>query len=245
VVTAEGRDEAVKVLEAKCIEKNAELLRYGRDFSADLLSDDKEGILFRYSGSGSYPDLRLPLAGRHQMINAAMAVKTVEIIGQKYPGREFDIRQGLGRVKWPGRLEMLSHVPPILIDGAHNPAAAMTLSFHLKKLLSTEYRRIILVMGIMGDKDIDGIMEPLLPLSSGIIFSAPAYGRSAPPDLLASRARILGFSSDIAPDLRAAVDMARERCLPGDLIVVTGSFYTIGEVKEHLRGKGVLSRLRE
>ncbi len=245
VITAEGKAEAVSILEERCLEKNAELLRYGRDFSADLLSENKEGILFRYSGSGGYPELKLPLAGRHQVINAAMALKTVEIIGQRYPGREFDIRRGLGDVKWPGRLEMLSQDPPVLIDGAHNPAAAVNLSLHLKKLLSTEYRRIILVMGIMGDKDIDGILGPLLPLSTGVIFSAPAYGRSAAPDLLASRARVLGFSSDTAPDLRAALDMARERCLPGDLIVVTGSFYTIGEIKEHLHGKGVLSRLRE
>ena len=134
--------------------------------------------------------------------------------------------------------------PPVLIDGAHNPQAASVLAAYLKKALEV-YSRIILVMGIMADKDREGIMRPLLSLASEIIFTAPAYGRAASPEMLAAQARSLGYFPKTAPSVSDALARAEELYAQGDLIVVTGSFYTIGEAKEALGHKGVLARLRE
>jgi dihydrofolate synthase/folylpolyglutamate synthase len=180
------------------------------------------------------------------------------------------IRNGLAATRWPGRLEIIKEDPPMLIDGAHNPAAAIALSKALKKFSHGKDKRIILVLGIMGDKDARGIMEPLLPLASEIILTAPAYSRSASPEKLAGIAASLGFFDvRIAPTMKDAVEMATEDSyklqvtsyklkdnknsifethnskLNSPVIVITGSFYTIGEAKEVLGQKGVLARLRE
>ena len=172
-----------------------------------------------------------------------------------------EIRNGLATVKWPGRLEMIKHEPPILIDGAHNPAAAVALSRALAKTFLRRYKRIILVLGIMGDKDIEGIMKPLLHLSSEIILCSPNYERAASPQRLADVAASLGFPDvHIMPTVRDALELAMDICQKGErgrlngssldthyssLIVVTGSFYTIGEAKEFIGHRGILTRLRE
>lgn len=245
VVTAGQETPAMEVLEKRAAEKHSPLLRYGSDFSAGLLSESLGGITFYYEGDRKYKALDVPLPGRHQMVNASMAVKTAEILTKKYPGIQFDISKGLGTVRWPGRLEIINDEPPILIDGAHNPQAALVLSDYLKRVALSSYRRIILVMGVMGDKDVEGILAPLLPLAAEILFAAPAYGRAAPPERLAAIAAKMGYTSIAAAGVAEAIGKAGELYLQGDLIVVTGSFYTIGEAKESLGSKGVLTRLRE
>ncbi len=244
VVTAAQSPEAMEVLQRRAEEKDCRLFTYGNDFTAELLSDSLRGITFSYRGEREYEGVEVPLAGKHQMTNASLAVKTVEILSEKY-GMTADIRKGLAEVKWPGRLEMANDDPPILIDGAHNPHAATELSRYLEQALSRGYRRIIMVAGIMADKDIDGILGPLLPLASEILFASPAYGRAASADMLASRAAAMGFLSQPAGSVSDALRMAEGLYAAGDLIVVTGSFYTIGEAKEALGAEGILTRLRE
>jgi dihydrofolate synthase/folylpolyglutamate synthase len=245
VVTAAQESEAMEIIEKRAAARGCRLFRYGGEFNAEQVSDSPGGIEFHYRGLREYEKIHLPLAGRHQAINASMAIRTMEVLSEKYEGLACDIRKGLARVKWPGRLEMVKDDPPILIDGAHNPHAALALSDYLKKTLSSRYRRIILVTGIMADKDIDGILKPLLPLAAEVIFASPAYGRAASAEALAARAASEGYSSHIGGSVPDALRMAEEFCTPGDLIVVTGSFYTIGEAKEALGTKGVLTRLRE
>jgi dihydrofolate synthase/folylpolyglutamate synthase len=140
---------------------------------------------------------------------------------------------------------MVKENPPILIDGAHNPHAAMALSAHLQKLLGPKYRRIIMVAGMMSDKDIGGILQPLLPLASEIVFASPAYGRAASAKKLGDVAAALGYASKKAESVAGALSMAESLYQPGDLILVTGSFYTLGEAKEAIGQKGILAGLRE
>ena len=97
----------------------------------------------------------------------------------------------------------------------------------------------------MGDKDIGGILGPLLPLAAEILFASPAYGRAASAEKLQSCAADLGYASKTAGSVAGALAMAEGLYRPGDLIVVTGSFYTIGEAKEATGLKGVLTGLRE
>ena len=211
----------------------------------------------------------MPLIGDHQRQNASVAIKAIELLSNKLLNASWAhfIREGLKNVRWPGRLELVHEDPPILIDGAHNPDAAHALAQALKNIFLRTYGNIILVLGIMDDKDIPGVMRPLLPLASEIILTAPSYSRAASPEKLADIAASLGFH-DIrtAPTLQSAIDTAREIASnaqnrewstaerPGSLlpvaqplplIVITGSFYTIGEAREVLGEKGVLARLRE
>jgi dihydrofolate synthase/folylpolyglutamate synthase len=235
----------MEVIAGKCAEKGSALFSFGREFTAGLGSESLDGITFHYSGSSEYRDLRVPLPGDYQMANASLAVKAVELLPPGLRGTDVDVRKGLAEVRWPGRLELVKSDPPVLIDGAHNPQAAVVLSENLKKIALPKYKRIILVMGAMGDKDVEGLVEPLLPLAAEILFAAPAYGRAAPPERLAAAAAKMGYASIVAPGVAEAIIKAEELWQPGDLIVITGSFYTIGEAKEFLGGKGVLTRLRE
>jgi len=245
VVSSAQSAEVMEVLALRASEKKSAFFRYPRDFSCRIVSETPDSICFYYHGDRDHGELRVPLAGEHQMMNAAVAVKTIEVISGKYPAYPFDVKGGLLNVRWPGRLEIIAGEPPILIDGAHNPGAARALSVYMEKILAVKYRRVILVLGIMGDKDIEGILRYLLPRASEIIFTAPAYGRAAPADTLASHASSLGYTSKKTETVAEAMTLARDICQPGDIIVVTGSFYTIGEARELLGKQGVLSRLRE
>jgi dihydrofolate synthase/folylpolyglutamate synthase len=197
------------------------------------------------------------------MQNASVAIKAIELFYERrlipnafgtaathhsLPINHHAIKDGLAAVKWSGRLEMIKYEPPILIDGAHNPSAAVALSHALENTFLKRYKRIIFVLGIMDDKDIEGIMKPLLPLTSEIILSSPNYERAASPQKLAAIATSLGFPNvHTAPTVKDAVEMAENlsKALHDSLIVITGSFYTIGEVKEFIGHRGVLTRLRE
>jgi dihydrofolate synthase/folylpolyglutamate synthase len=245
VVSADQDAEAADVVAEKSAEKGSELFSFGKEFTAGLISESLDGITFHYSGSGTFQDLRVPLAGDFQMVNASLAVKAAEVLFSRFPGLHADVQKGLADVRWPGRLELVKDDPPMLIDGAHNPQAAVVLSKNLKKIALPKYKRIILVMGAMGDKDVEGLIEPLLPLAAEVLFAAPAYGRAASPERLAAAAAKMGHASIVAPGVAEAILKAEELWQPGDLIVITGSFYTIGEAKEFLGNKGVLTRLRE
>ncbi|MEK6653361.1 MAG: folylpolyglutamate synthase/dihydrofolate synthase family protein [Nitrospirota bacterium] len=265
VVTSEQEPAVMDVIKKKADEKGSGLFIYGKDFSVKAKKENINGSIFDYRGDMELEGLEIFLAGRHQILNAALAVKTSEVLIKKSAPLASRltaevIKSGIENMEWHGRLEFISDNPPILIDGAHNPSASSVLADSLRNNFLNTYRRIILIMGIMADKDIKGIMAPLLPLASEIIFTAPAYERAASPERLAECASSLGFTNiHIARTMREAIEMAIERSAPGSfasgeparggqlsaLTVITGSFYTIGEAKEALGAKGILSRLRE
>ncbi|MCC6345761.1 MAG: bifunctional folylpolyglutamate synthase/dihydrofolate synthase, partial [Nitrospirales bacterium] len=186
VVCAQQEKEAEEVLLSAAGEKGSPVFLYGRDFSGTLRTSGLEGISFDYhDGAETIAGLHTPLAGDHQAANACLAVKAASLALQHSPDLSA-LRSGLASTRWPGRLDLVSSDPRIMIDGAHNPDAARALAGFLGKHL--ERCAIILVMGIMADKDMEGIMAPLLPLASDIVFTAPPYGRAASPRTLAERA---------------------------------------------------------
>jgi len=213
-----------------CAELGAPILVGGEDFRTSGYGEGR----FGYRGlKGRREGLRMNLLGRHQYRNAAVALAVVELLqqaGMDIP--EAAIRQGLQEVRWPGRLELVDHHPRIILDGAHNPAAATVLAETLKHTLT--YRRLILVLGIMADKEIEGILTKLLPLADVAVFSRPEYSRAATPEELAQRAA--GFAGEVMviPDLPTAIETARARAGEDDLIVITGSLFTVGEARDYL-----------
>jgi dihydrofolate synthase/folylpolyglutamate synthase len=202
----------------------------GRDFQTRGQGQGR----FRYQGlKNTLSGLKTNLVGRHQYRNAAVALAALELLQENsFEVPESSIRQGLQQVRWPGRLEVVSMHPKVVLDGAHNPAAATTLAEALKRDLS--YRRLILVLGIMADKDISGILRRLLPLADVVIFSRPRYERAATPERLQALAENLSQETHVIADLGAAIQKARGLAGAEDLIVITGSLFTIGEAREHL-----------
>lgn len=245
LVTAELDPDALEVIQQRCSERGAPLFRFRKEFSAERASPGADALSLHYQGKHTFRDISLSLAGDHQILNAALAIQATEIISETYPSIQCDIRKGLAATSWPGRLEMIKENPPVLIDGAHNPSAAEALAAHLQTITGRQYQRIILIAGIMADKDVAGILDPLLPLASEILFAAPASGRAASAERLSEIAASLGYASKTADSVADALRMAEGFCLPGDLIVITGSFYTIGEAKAEVGHKGALAGLRE
>ncbi len=265
VIASSQEKEVEDVIVKKALEQSSQLYLYGRDFNGILKKSDINGISFDYIDTElkemnlSSTSLHSPLAGEHQLINSCVAVKTAHVLLRNSTKDPIDnifksISKGLAATRWRGRLEIFSHDPLIMIDGAHNPDAAEKLSLFLKSIIS-QYK-IILVTGIMSDKDIYGILKPLLPLCSEIIFTSPNYGRAATPEYLKEFATKEGFQSKICPSvaeaLRTAVEIAgsfKKKATHSEqrqpLILITGSFYTIGEAMEVLGEKAILGDLRE
>lgn len=228
VVTGVEQHTALVPIQAASTALGSPLYRRGRDFRTRGQGQGR----FRYDGlQMRLTDVRTNLLGRHQYENAAIALAAMELLqDQGYHLPEDVIRQGLQQVRWPGRLELAASHPRIVLDGAHNPAAATTLAQALRRDLP--HQRLILVLGIMADKDIKGILRRLLPLADVVIFSRPQYERAATPERLRSLAEHLPSETLVINNLEEAIRQARRLADNDDLIVVTGSLFTIGEARE-------------
>jgi dihydrofolate synthase/folylpolyglutamate synthase len=183
-----------------------------------------------YRGVGTFLDnVSVPLWGDHQIFNAALALCVLELLAARgYPLHESLIRKGLGSTRWPGRLEFahpLPGKPLVLYDGAHNPDGARTLA----AFLTTEFsdKRKILVFGVMKDKDFKGMLGELLPAVQHVIITRPDIARAAAPADVAAYAPGAFVTDSVKDALEAAFKTAGSE----DLIVVAGSFYTLGEAR--------------
>ncbi len=229
LVTMARQKQVLQLFQSRCREVDVPLYQGGVDFK----SRGKSKGAFDYFGlEQQLTGLTLNLRGRHQYGNAAVALAVVEVLDQAgFSVSEAAIREGLLAARWPGRLEQLDQDPRIWLDGAHNPAAALILSQNLKQ--SRGNGRLILVMGVMADKDVDTILARLLPLAQTVIFTQPQYFRAADPRDLARRAQSYGLEIMQVPQVAAAVRQAQSLAGPEDRIVVTGSLYTVGEAKAY------------
>ncbi|MBI4642838.1 MAG: bifunctional folylpolyglutamate synthase/dihydrofolate synthase [Deltaproteobacteria bacterium] len=232
LVTGAWQRGVLDLFEQRCREVQAPMYVRGRDFRARGGARGR----FAYRGlSREYHDLTLNLVGRHQYGNAALALAAVELLnraGLAVP--ETAVLEGLNQTRWPGRLEVVLQDPRVLLDGAHNPAAARILAQTLKQ--SRGNGRLILVLGIMADKDVDTILARLLPLAQTVVFTRPQYFRAADVEDLAARARSYNLEIIKIPQVAGAIRRAQDLAGPQDRIVVSGSLYTVGEAKEYFEG---------
>ncbi len=225
VVTA-ARGEALEVVRAAAARNGAPLFVLGEDFAVS------DGEPFAYDGPGGpLKGIALGLAGRHQRENAALALAAAALFldGRLPEGTA----AALADARWPGRLEPVAAAAPVLLDCAHNGAAARALAAHLAEIPGGPPW---LVLGVLADKDFDPIAEALCPLAARVILTAPDTPRRG--DLAAQAAIARRHARDVAvvEGVAAAVDLAvREAAAAGGAVVVTGSIYTVGETRTHLR----------
>ncbi len=231
LITGVAKGAALKVLMAKAGEKRSRAFLLGRDFT---FRRRPEG-LFDYSGATTAIEgLSIGLIGEHQYANASCALAALEAMGGKgYRIPEPCIRRGLEKAEWPGRVEVVGRRPLIVLDAAHNPDGARSLA---KALKTFGFRRLILVLGIMNDKDIEGILKPLAPLSDVIMAAAPDTPRAAPAESLIERLKSNKRPARPYPSVAAACRAALKEAKRDDAICVTGSIYTVGEARKRLRG---------
>lgn len=241
VICAAQEPKALAVIERRAQECGASIHLEGREFGAENIVRDSGGVEFDYAcGKGTMKNLRLALRGEYQARNASLAIRAIELmVGE--PNWE-NIREALAGAAWPGRLELAADNPPTFVDGAHNPAASRALAGELRA--EGLEGRTALVIGVMSDKDADGIIRPLLPLACSIFFTRAAYGRAASPETLSEKARALGYRGNITETSRVS-EAVRAARATGAPVLVAGSFYTAGEALEALGARGVLRELGE
>jgi dihydrofolate synthase/folylpolyglutamate synthase len=242
VVVGRVGAEALDVISRVAAERGAPLYRLDDAFTIE--GDSPAWCCYR-GMQAAYAGLTCPLLGRHQLDNAACALASLEVAAAcGLSVSETAVREGLRAVQWEGRLEIVEAHPTLVLDGAHNPAAAAAVAVYV-----AEHRaerpgaRLVLVLGMMRDKDREGFLDHLLPLADDVIVTQARIPRAAPAEELAASVRERGRVAQIRHDPADAIRLARLLAGSGDLILITGSLRLVGEAKAILLGCG-LSPLR-
>lgn len=240
VVTAADQPSVLSIIKERAAEVDADLYTYGNDVF--IGSEEKlagGGHEFSLKGIlGMYEDIQLHLIGGHQMINAALATAASELfLKRRRPdlleGLGEMVREGLANAESPGRLEVAGERPLLVLDGAHNPAGAFRLAEALKE--DFDYDRLVLVLAVLADKDVDGIVSALVPQAGAVIVTQADAERALPAaDLERIVTKHTSAQVSTSSSVAMAIEKAKTLAKPDDLIVVTGSLYTIGEAKQAL-----------
>ncbi len=236
VVSAPQAPEVVEVFARRCQDQDATLLLAERDFQWHVDMATCHGNRLHFDGCGQHlQDLHLPLLGRHQATNAAVAVAVVSQLQQQgWPITQEHIRQGLAHVHWEGRMEVLSRAPWVLLDGAHTVEAAVCLRQALAELFPRQ--RVSFVLSLSRDKRIADMIATLAPVAHAVIVTHFDSPRSCDPHFLVELVRQHGVTVQIEPDPVVALAQARRQAQAMDVICVTGSLYLVGEIKARLQG---------
>ena len=238
--------EALAVIAEVCRDRNAPLIRVGPAGCGDCSytytprDADARGQTFDLvTPGGALAELSLGLLGEHQLENAGAAVAAVQQLnGRGIPVTEEAIRRGLSEARWPARMQVVSERPWAVVDGAHNADSFAKLFAGLRRHFT--FRRLILVLGVMSDKDIGGIArETALAHPARIVTTPYASPRAAAPEALANalRAEDPALAVEDAPNSFAALTTALAEAGPDDLVCVTGSLYLAGEALRWFAGR--------
>ena len=243
VVSSPQSDEVARVIEEACLARGAELVRVGSDVTWQSLGADFTRQLFRVKGRLDSYELSIPFLGRHQLDNAAAAVAALEVLAEKgFSISRDNIADGLARVSWPGRLQILSHHPLLVVDGAHNPDSAQKLRQSLEQYF--EFDRAILVIGASLDKDVAGVISELAPLFDRVIATATRHPRAMAPPQIVAEFRKHGIEAQVAEAVPEALSLALDIAGTQDLICATGSLFVVGETMEAAEKPPIKERLK-
>lgn len=225
-----GRQDpaAMEVFLRRCTEVGAEAVEAEREWPIRRARSESGRWRFTARGRGREIELRLSLAGEHQVENALAALAALDRLGIG----DSAIRAGLGSARWAGRLELLDRRPAVLLDAAHNPGGAAALASFLRR--EAAGRRVTLVYGSSRDKAVDEVAAWLFPLAARVIVTRSRVSRAASPEGLL---RVVGHHHrrvGVARSLRDALEQAAAVSRPEDWIVVAGSLFLVGEARDAL-----------
>lgn len=227
-VTCLQPDEVDRIIEDTCRRNNARLIRVGKDVTWQSTGCNLSGQLLRVKGRLDSYELFLPLLGQHQLQNATMALATLEVLEEGgFKVTSDSIVSGLGKVSWPGRLDVLSRHPLLVVDGAHNPGAARSLREAIGQYLT--FDRAILIMGISNDKDIPGIASELSSVFNTVIATRANNPRATAPEKIASEFKRYCADVRVTQDIAEAISLGKTLAGKRDLICVAGSLFVVAE----------------
>ena len=238
LITAATQPGVLHLFRKRCQNFNTELFQVGKHFKG---IEKGPGVMDYQGRWWKLSRLTIGLAGPHQVTNATTALGALEILKEKgYRINEKAIRQGLKDVHWPGRLEVMRKKPLVILDGAHNPAAIKMLKESIRGRGEPparphfHYKRMILVLGIMRDKDLGQIIKEIVPFAYKVILTCPHLDRSSPPALLQKHAQRWCADIECIDEVQEAVASALAQAGKDDLVLITGSLFTVGEAREFL-----------
>jgi dihydrofolate synthase / folylpolyglutamate synthase len=244
-VLAQQQLPAAEVLMRRAADEGAVVAREGLEFGVLSREVALGGQLLTLRGlKGVYDEVFLPLYGTHQASNAVCALAAVEALtGGDDPLDVELVRQAFAQVTSPGRLEVVRRNPTVVVDAAHNPGGMEAALESLQEAFGFE--KVIAVMGVMVDKDVDGLLELLEPMVDEIVVTRNSSPRSLSPDELAALAVPL-FGEDrvhVVERLDEAIDEAigmadAEGEFSGTGVLITGSVVTAGDARHLLKAEG-------
>ncbi|MBN2272383.1 MAG: bifunctional folylpolyglutamate synthase/dihydrofolate synthase [Sedimentisphaerales bacterium] len=235
-VTVQQEAKAMKVLKSEAEAVNAPLSITGSDidFSHRFETSREDGPHTRVcltTPTSRFEHVRVPLHGKHQAINCGLALAMLDKL--KSSGYQIDNEKaahGLGQVSLPGRMEMICDDPRIMIDAAHNAASINALIYAVGQ--NIPYDSMIVIFGCNKDKDIHGILSMLQYGADKVIFTRSNSPKAMlPQDLADLYTEICGKMCQTALTLGEALQLAKAAVCKEDLILITGSFYLIGQAK--------------
>lgn len=245
VVTTDQKPEVLAVLQERCAAMHAALIRTS---ATDIRIREKSlgGQRFDYEsmcekGSIRLKDITLSLLGDHQRENAAVVLEIIKCLVTKgYRISEAAIYEGMKSVCWPGRFEVVSKAPLVIVDGAHNPDGIHALCQNLREYCPNE--NFIFITGILKDKDYNEMLSQMLPFADSFVTIAPDNPRAMSAEECAEAIRVCGFegevlvSTDTAQAVSEALRLAAKKHIG---ICAFGSLYSVGKIRSALRRNGI------
>lgn len=225
------QEEASEVIKNICAEKKSKYIEC--DFkNIEIKSSNINSQIYNCNINGKeLRDLEIKLIGDHQIKNSIVALNVIEYLNDiKITNiSEENIRKGLLGTKWPGRIEKISENPMFIIDGAHNEEGAKSLANSIDKYF--ENKNKILVIGMLEDKDIDSVLDLLIPKFNKVITTTPDNPRAIDANKLKEKIERYNIEVTCKPNIKEAVDYALEISNKDDVIISAGSLYMIGNVR--------------
>lgn len=238
VVTTVQQPELLEVIARKAEQNKSTVYRLGDEFTVEALSAKMNEQTFHFHGPfRSIDNVSISMNGSHQVNNAAAALMAIEVLRQ-YVALVVDDEELLNAFRsatWPGRLELASANPRILLDGAHNPEGAEALAKALQSIYP--YRQLHVMIGMLQTKNHRGVLQHILPLVSTLVITEPDFMKRMESGKLAEIARELAAEQQrnveviVEPDWKRALEKMKRLTHDDDLAVVTGTLYLVADAR--------------
>jgi len=253
VVMFPQQKQSEKVIEEICLERKCKLIKVPRDSALYLGKENLHNIADTLMEEGACVSnnvvitqkmevqtinhnyiIDLSLLGKYQLLNCSVAVHAIEeLIGQGTMINSEDVIIGLGKVKWPARLEVMNKRPLVVIDGAHNIDGIEKLTESIDMYFT--YNKIILILGILADKQVEDMIKTIVPKVSRVITVTPHSDRAELSVELKVQVEKYTTSCEAIDDYQQAYKKALSYCEGGDLLLVSGSLYMVGDMRRIIR----------
>ncbi|HDN05151.1 MAG TPA: bifunctional folylpolyglutamate synthase/dihydrofolate synthase [Chloroflexi bacterium] len=232
VISAPQEEKAINVIRDIAGKKSARLVEVGRDYTIQPLARSLAGQVFEIQRESdqSAVEFSIPLLGDFQMINAATAYAALDLLSER--GISLDeehILQGFKEVNWPARFEVLREQPPVIVDSAHNPASIGKLRDTIDDFFPD--LSLILIFGISEDKQLDGMLDEILPRTTHLITTQADHPRAMDPEELARIADGYGCTIEVVPAVGEALKRGLSLAGEKDLLVVAGSIFVAASAR--------------